>query len=112
MTKPDVLALGAGGEDVADLDLVVRDDDAVDEQLHQLPPLIEGRLLKSLRGPFAERLQRGRQPERLVEPIGFSGEPRLLLSEGRAPRLDLDATTLVLRQRDDAAEIGLGQPPL
>jgi hypothetical protein len=31
MTKADALAPGAGGEDVADLDLVVRDDDTVDQ---------------------------------------------------------------------------------
>jgi hypothetical protein len=37
-----VRAVRGGGQDVADLDLVVGDDDAVDKQLGQLPPLGEG----------------------------------------------------------------------
>jgi hypothetical protein len=57
MTKTDVLALGAGGEDVADLDLVAGHDDAVDEQFHQFSPLIEGGVLKADGDPLAERLQ-------------------------------------------------------
>jgi hypothetical protein len=57
MTKTDVLALGAGGEDVADLDLVARHDDPVDEQFHQSSPLIEGGVLKAGGDPLAERFQ-------------------------------------------------------
>jgi hypothetical protein len=57
MTKPDVLALGAGGEDVADLDLVARHDDPVDEQFHQLSPLIERGVLQAGGDPLAERFQ-------------------------------------------------------
>jgi hypothetical protein len=37
-----VWPVGRGREHVADLDLVVSDDHAVDEQLGQLPPLLEG----------------------------------------------------------------------
>jgi hypothetical protein len=81
MTKTDVLALGAGGEDVADLDLVARHDDPVDEQLDKLPSLIEGGGLEAGRDTLAERLQRGREPEHLVEPVGLAGEPPLLLDE-------------------------------
>ncbi len=109
MTKTDVLALGAGGEDVADLDLVVRDDDPVDQQLDELPLLLEAGVLKARRDPFAKRLQRGREAERLTEAVGFPGEPRLLFGESHAPRLDLGPAALVLRQWDDAAEVGLGQ---
>ena len=94
MTKTDVLALGAGGEDVADLDLVARHDDPVDEQLDQLPLLIEGGVLEAGRDPLAERLQRGREPERLVEPVGLAGEPPLLLGERRVSGPDLGAATL------------------
>jgi hypothetical protein len=110
MTKPDVLALGAGREDVADLDLVARDDRAVDEQFDQLPPPIERGVLDAGRDSLAESLQRGGEPERLVEPVGFSGEPPLLFGQRRIPGPDLGAATLVLVQRDDAGQIGLGQP--
>jgi hypothetical protein len=44
MTKPDVFALWAGGQHVADLDLGVGDDHAVDEQQHELPLLLEAGL--------------------------------------------------------------------
>jgi hypothetical protein len=57
MTKTDVLALGTGGEDVADLDLIARDDDPVDEQFHQLSPLIERGVLEAGGDPLAERFQ-------------------------------------------------------
>ena len=43
MTKANRLAGRAGRDHVADLDGVVGDDDAVDEQLDQLPSLLEGR---------------------------------------------------------------------
>ena len=43
MTKPRVLAARAGRDDVADLDLVVGDDHAVDEQRYELPLLRERR---------------------------------------------------------------------
>jgi hypothetical protein len=43
MTKPHRLAAGAGRDHVADLDVLVGDDDPVDEQLDQLPSLVEGR---------------------------------------------------------------------
>jgi len=42
LAKGPVWPVGGGGQDVADLDLVVGDDDAVDEQFGQLPPLGEG----------------------------------------------------------------------
>src|SRR5215207_6768571 len=57
MTKADVLALGARGQHVADLDLGVGDDHAVDEQQHELPALLEGRRGQPVLHPRAERLQ-------------------------------------------------------
>src|SRR2546421_334890 len=41
MTKTDMLAALAGRDGVADLDVVPRDHDPVDQQFHQLPPLLE-----------------------------------------------------------------------
>jgi hypothetical protein len=74
MTKSDVLALGAGGEDVPDLDLVVGHHDAVHQQLDQLASLVEGRVLEPRRHPLAERLQRGGESGRPIEAIGLTGE--------------------------------------
>jgi hypothetical protein len=42
LAKRAVRPVGGGREHVADLDVAVSDDDAVDEQLDQLPPLLEG----------------------------------------------------------------------
>jgi hypothetical protein len=42
LAKRRMRPVGAGGEHVADLDLVVGDDHVVDEQLGELPPLGEG----------------------------------------------------------------------
>src|SRR5919202_1397286 len=41
LTKADVLALGAGGQHVADLDLGVGDDHPIDQQQHELAALLE-----------------------------------------------------------------------
>lgn len=81
MTKTDTLALGAGGEDVADFDLVARPDEPIDEHFDQLSPPIEGGGLEAGRDSLAERLQRSREPERLVQPAGLAAEPPLLLGE-------------------------------
>jgi transposase len=110
VTKPHLLALGAGREHVADLDPVVRHHDAVHQQLDQLPLPLEGRVPQPRRHPLAERPQRGDETGHPVEPIGLAGEASLLLGQGRGPRLQLAAAAAVLRQRDDAPEVRLGQP--
>ena len=56
LTKGPVRASGGGWQHVADLDLVVGDDHAVDEQLHQLAPLFEGGGGESGSDGLAERL--------------------------------------------------------
>src|ERR671939_1110114 len=43
LIKARLLTTGTGGDDVADLDVLVGDDHPVDEQLEQLPPLLERR---------------------------------------------------------------------
>lgn len=58
MTKADVLALRAGGQHVADLDLAVGDDHAVDEQQHELPALLEAGLGQPALHACAEGLER------------------------------------------------------
>ncbi len=56
LAKRAVRSLGGGGEDVADLDLVVGDDHAVDEQLGELAPLLEGGSGEPGADGLAERL--------------------------------------------------------
>ena len=58
MTKPDVFAVWAGGQHVSDLDVGVGDDHAIDEQQHELAPLLEAGLGQSRSHALAERFQR------------------------------------------------------
>ena len=55
MAKPNVLAVGAGGQDVADLDRGIGDDHAVDQQQHELTALLEAGLGQSTLHPLAAR---------------------------------------------------------
>ncbi len=93
MTKPDVLARLAGGDDVggddgADLYPVSGYHDPVDEQLDQLTPLVRGRRLPARadsRPSPAEILDRGDQARRLIEPTRIEPTRRWAsCSSGRA----------------------------
>src|SRR5690349_14345869 len=101
MTKPEMLATGVRREDIAGLNLLAGDYDPVDQRLNPLAPLLEGHVPEAGRDPAAERLQGGRHPEQIAEPIGLTRELRHLLHQCRSPPLDLDAETPVLRHGDD-----------
>ena len=72
LAKGPVRPVCGGGQDVADLDLVVGDDDAVDEQFGQLPPLGEGGGGQPGPDGLAEPL----------DPVGDGGEFQPLLGSG------------------------------
>jgi hypothetical protein len=48
MTKADMHARGTGGDDIADLDIAIGDNDPVNEQFNHLTALNEGRLGQAL----------------------------------------------------------------
>ena len=64
LAKRAVRPVGGGREHVADLDVAVGDDDAVDEQLGELPPLVEGGGGQAIPDGLAECL----------DPVGDSAE--------------------------------------
>jgi len=70
-----------GRDDVADLDLAVRDDHAVDQQFEQGPLAVEVGRFQALAHAPAERLGVGRQPRRLVPAFGVVHEVVLLALE-------------------------------
>src|SRR3954447_15318852 len=72
MAKPNVLAVGAGGQHVADLDLGIGDDDAVDQQQHELTALLEAGLGQSALNALAKRFQRGRHAGKLLLASGIA----------------------------------------
>ena len=54
--NPMPLCQAGQRQDIPDLDIRRIDDDALDQQLDQLPPLGERRLLQALRDTYPERL--------------------------------------------------------
>ncbi len=110
MTKAHLLALRAGGDDVADLHLPVRHDHPVDQQLHQLTPLREGRARQSAAYPLAERLDRRDHLRDLRVTIHLRSQLLCLAFKSLTPLFQIAATTLIFRQRDHRPEIGTGLP--
>ncbi|GHO61151.1 hypothetical protein KSC_000430 [Ktedonobacter sp. SOSP1-52] len=56
MTKTYLLTAGRGGDHIADLHLLVRDHNAVNQQLDQLPLLLKGRLSQALLNTLTKRI--------------------------------------------------------
>jgi Transposase DDE domain len=112
LAKRSVRASGGGWQDVADLDLVLGDDDAVDEQLDQLPPLLEAGGGEPGPDGLAECLDTvGDGLE--FEPLPGRGVQLALLGEqGGVPAVQVLAFALEFGQRDDLGEVGVQQPLL
>jgi hypothetical protein len=108
MTKTDMLAPLVRRDGVADLHLVPGDHDPVDQQFYQLPPLLERGSLQAGRDTPAEVLGGRHQPGDLAEPVRLPAQLFLLPGEGFLPPLQVGPTALVLGQRDDVPQVGLG----
>ncbi len=107
MTKADVLALRSGREDVADLHVRVGNDDPVDEQLHQLPPLRERRGREPLHDAPAEARERVRHARKFAVAFRLAVELTLLIRQPLLLLFQRAATALVFVERDDPAQIGI-----
>ena len=112
LAKRAVRAVGGGWQDVADLDVAVGDDHAVDEQLRQLPPLVEGSGgqpgpdgLAECLDPVGDGLE--------FQPLPGSGIQLALLGEQRGvAAVQVLALALEFSQPDDLGEVGVQQPLL
>ena len=112
LAKRAVRPVGGGREHVADLDLVVGDDDTVDEQLGQLPPLLEGSGVQPGADGLAEALDAvgdGLQFEAL--PCG-GVQLALLGEQGGVPTVQVLTFAVEFGQGDDLGEVGVQQPLL
>ena len=78
LTKPDVLARRGGGQDVADLDRTIGDDHPVNQEHHQLTPLLEGSASEALPRALTECRQRGRHASQFLVPLGLPSQQLLL----------------------------------
>ena len=109
LAKRAVRPLGGGRQHVADLDLVAGDDHAVDEQLGQLPPLLEGGGGQAGPDGLAECLDAvGDGLE--FEPLPGGGVQLALLGEQRGvPSVQVLAFALEFGQPEDLGEVGVQQ---
>jgi Transposase DDE domain len=110
MTKADVLALGAGGQHVADLDLGVGDDHPVDQQQHELAALLEAGPGQPALHPGPESLERGRHAGELLPAGRVLAQLLLLLGQCPHALLQIASPPSVLVERDDRSEVGVREP--
>jgi len=106
-----VWPVGGGLEHVADLDVAAGDDDAVDEQLGQLPALVEG----GDGQPGADGLAETLDPvgDGLdFEPLPGGVQLPLLGEQGGVPAVQVLAFALEFGQGEDLGEVGVQQPLL
>ena len=108
--KGVAFAIWTGWDDVADLDLAVGDDHAVDEEFEQRTLPIEVRRCQSLAHAFAERLGMGGQSGRFVLAPGVVRKVVFLAVKRGQPRFDVAPATLVFGQRQHAGKVGLREP--
>lgn len=110
MTKTGVLPTRANRDDVANLDVVIGDNNAVDEQFDKLSPLDEGGACEACLDPVAKLLSPlhlGRHIQMACR-LGF--QVLVLLRQALALLLHRAAPPLILGERHHPAQIRLGQP--
>ena len=112
LTKGAVRPVGRGREHVADVDLVICDDHAVDEQLGQLPPLLEGSSSQAGPGGLAECLDAVGNGLQFHPLRGGGVELPLLGQQSGMPVVQVLAFALELSQGDDLSQVGVHEPLL
>jgi len=110
MTKADVLALGAGGQHVADLDVGVGDDHPVDQQQHELAALLEAGAGQPALHPGPESLEGSRHAGELLPAGRVLAQLLLLLGQCPHALLQIASPPSVLVERDDRSEVGVREP--
>jgi len=112
MTKGNARAIRPGRDDITDFYHLVRHDNPVNEQFHQLPSLGESRLLQHGPDLRAECLDRGCH----VAQLNLLGDGRLQLSTLNPQSFlflsQLLALALEFGQGDDTRQVGFQQPLL
>jgi hypothetical protein len=107
ITKTCLLTRFTGGDDVADLHLVVGDDHTVDEKLDQLPALLECGLVQPLLHTLTECLDGGRDAGHFELFLSLRFHLAQLGLQGLFVLRDISALALQLRQIDHLRQIRL-----
>jgi hypothetical protein len=110
LTKAGVFTLVASGQHVADLDVAIGDNHAVDEQQHELPALLEGGRGKPVLHARAEGLEGCGDAGELLLTRSVAAELLLLAGQGLDALLEIAPPPLILIERNNRSEIGVGEP--
>jgi hypothetical protein len=109
MTKPNGGTVAGGGEDVADLDLAIGDNDAVNQEFDERPPLLESRCVQSVADLGAKRLERLGDRAQGDMLLRYGVELALLSLQGLLSTGQLVCLAFKGRQGEDFGEIGVEQ---
>lgn len=107
IAKTEAFAVRAGGNGIADVDVIIGDHHAINQELHQLALLLEGRAGKACLDALAEGLNVGDEPRYLVLPCGLGSEVLLLERQALVLLFQIAAAPLVFCQGDYAVQVGL-----
>src|SRR5689334_7919788 len=109
MTKTDLLARPVRRHHVSDLDVTIGDDHAVDQELDQGPPLLEGGSVQALPHPSAELPDGVGQAGELLLPVRLRHEAPFHFLELPLAPFEVTPAPTVLVQRHHAGEVGVRQ---
>jgi len=112
LAKRAVRPIGGDRQDVADLDVAVGDHHAVDEQLGQLPPLLEGGGGQPGPDGLAECLDPVSDGAEFHLLLGCGVQLTLLGEQRGAAAVQVLALAFQFRQGDHLGEVGVQQPLL
>src|SRR5919199_5835033 len=110
MTRVVRLGGWRGGDDVADLDLAVGDDDAGDQPFDELPLLLPGGVREAGTNAPTEGVEVQRQVRDLSLAVHLGFQLPRLGREGILPQLEVAPSPPVLVEPDHACQVDLGQP--
>ena len=109
MTKTCLLRSRAGRNHIANLDVTVGHNDAVNQQLDQLPFLRKRCRGQSVLHPSAEILDATATPASSCRRSTCALQLSLLLGESLGAALQVLPAAAILLERDDTRKIGLGE---
>ncbi|MFZ6765415.1 hypothetical protein, partial [Pseudoroseomonas sp. WGS1072] len=95
MTNAVSLACGVGWDDVADLNLAIRDDNPGHEPFDQLPFLLPVGVVKAVADTTAELFQAEAKARDVSLPFGLACQLLLLGGEGVLSLLEITAPALI-----------------
>jgi hypothetical protein len=109
MTKPNGGTVAVRGEDIADLDITVGDNDAVNQEFDECSPLLEGRRVQTVPDLGAKGLERLRDRAQSDVLARHGVELPLLTLQGLLPTGQLVALAFKDWQGEDTGKIGVEQ---